>query len=144
MDDWLSQYALAMNNLRAENLEKLKELVSEDIEFQDPFNHSFNRDAFIETLQDMFNKLEQVRFEVHEMLQQEQQAVLYWTFSANSRSTGPISVEGMSRIRVDSAGRVCLHQDFWDASQIMQQIPLIGRVIAWLRNKMACHPPHVD
>jgi hypothetical protein len=41
---------------------------------------------------------------------------------------------GVTHLRFDAAGRIVLHQDFWDASEgLYQHVPMLGRVIHRIR-----------
>lgn len=137
MDNWLEQYGQVLENLNADNLTELEACLTEGVEFRDPFNHSHCRDDFISIMRDMFEKLDNVSFVVHQTLDREQHGYLYWTFTASSRTTGNLSVEGTSRVEIDDAGLICLHHDFWDASELLQGLPVLGRIIAMIRRKLS-------
>jgi hypothetical protein len=141
MDNWLSRYAQQLSNLTADNLPELRQYLADSVEFRDPFNHTYTQNEFIHILEDMYQKLDQVSFQVHSCLlagdDNEKEGVMYWTFTASSGLTGKVEFEGASRVVQDGDGRVMLHHDFWDASELMQKIPLIGAVIKKLRRKMS-------
>lgn len=133
----LQDYARVLNQLRGGNIDTLAVWLDDEVRFIDPFNDLTGKPAFIGVMTEMFDKLDSVRFEVHEQMQHGLQGWLYWRFSASSRLTGAFSVEGASRIRFSNTGRVVLHHDFWDASLMLQQFPLLGRVIAQIRKRAA-------
>lgn len=137
MDNWLSEYAQQLSNLTPDNLDLLYPLLAENLEFRDPFNHTFTRDSFIAILEDMYQKLDQVNFDVHAQLQNGNEGVLYWTFSATSKMTGRFEFVGSSRVVLGKEGKIELHHDYWDGSELMQRLPLLGRVIRKLRQKMS-------
>ncbi len=62
-----------------------------------------------------------------------------WTmiFSAPRLNGGkPVESIGMSHIRLNSAGQVVMHQDFWDSgTNIYGQIPVLGGVIETIRRR---------
>jgi hypothetical protein len=62
-----------------------------------------------------------------------------WTmvFSAPKLNGGkPVRSVGMSHIRLNSAGQVTIHQDFWDSGMnIYGQIPVIGGAIETIRRR---------
>lgn len=62
-----------------------------------------------------------------------------WTmvFSAPRLNVGkPVESVGMSHIRLNTAGQVVMHQDFWDSgTNIYGQIPVIGGVIETIRRR---------
>ncbi len=46
---------------------------------------------------------------------------------------------GMTHLRFDEGGKIVLHQDFWDsAGGFYQTLPLVGRLISWVRDGL--HP----
>jgi hypothetical protein len=62
-----------------------------------------------------------------------------WTmvFSAPKLNGGkPVESVGMSHIRLNSQGKVVMHQDFWDSgTNIYGQIPALGGVIETIRRR---------
>jgi len=63
-----------------------------------------------------------------------------WTmvFSAPKLNGGkPVRSVGMSHVRLNSAGQVTMHQDYWDSGlNIYGQIPVIGGVIESIRRRL--------
>ncbi len=46
---------------------------------------------------------------------------------------------GMTHLRFNEHGKIVLHQDFWDsAGGFYQTLPVVGRLISWVRNGL--HP----
>ena len=136
MDSWLAQYVEVLEGLNGDNLYTLSNLTSDKVSFRDPFNDIHTQKDFIAIMDDMFQRLTYVHFEVHRTLQQEQEAFIYWSFYGNSRITGEFTFDGVSRIEADEQGKVTLHHDFWDASELMQKIPLLGGIIGKIRCKL--------
>ncbi len=62
-----------------------------------------------------------------------------WTmvFSAPKLNGGkPVESVGMSHIRLNSDGKVVMHQDFWDSgTNIYGQIPVLGGVVESIRRR---------
>lgn len=137
MDNWLSEYAQHLSQLNSNNLSAFRHCLADRVEFRDPFNHTFSQDDFIRILEDMYIKLDHVSFNVHGQVQEGNEGVLFWTFSASSKITGSFEIEGNSRVSCDKDGKVMLHHDYWDASELMQQLPLLGMVIGKVRKKMS-------
>ena len=136
MDNWLADYVEVLENLSSENLNSLSNITTEAFSFKDPFNHTHTQADFIAIMEDMFQRLSLVRFQVHRSVQQGQHAFIYWTFYGNSRFTGEFSFEGVSRIEADDSGKITLHHDFWDGSELMEKVPLLGAVIRKVRKKL--------
>jgi hypothetical protein len=63
-----------------------------------------------------------------------------WTmvFSAPKLNGGkPVRSVGMSHVRLNSAGQVTMHQDFWDSGfNIYGQIPVVGGIIETIRRRI--------
>ena len=140
MTEWLAQYVQVLEQLSPDNLDRLNAVTAEQIEFKDPFNHTTTRTELIALMADMFAKLNEVHFDVHQASGSGQQGMLYWTFSGHSKLTGRVEIKGMSQIVADQSGRVILHHDFWDGSEMMQKVPWLGALIGWLRSKFAHKP----
>jgi steroid delta-isomerase len=132
---YLHHYAIALTQLKPENVSTLGELVADDIRFSDPFNNLQGKASFIGVMDEMFEQLEDVRFDLLESQLEGHIGYLYWRFNATSSLTGGFSTEGCSRICFNEQWLVSSHQDFWDASLLMQQFPLLGRVIKGVRKK---------
>jgi len=62
-----------------------------------------------------------------------------WTmvFTAPALNGGkPVESIGLSHVRLNSAGQVVMHQDFWDSGMnIYGQIPVVGGVIETIRRR---------
>lgn len=133
---WAAHYSGILETLAPVQLDKLAAATAEDIEFQDPFNHTTTQADFLAVMADMFERLDWVRFDVHSQQQNGQEAFITWTFSAASGKTGEFSVAGSSYLTANSDGLVTLHRDYWDASELMQMLPLLGAVIRKVRRTM--------
>lgn len=137
MDNWLQNYINVLEKLDRNNLPSLETVTVTSFEFRDPFNHTYSQEAFIAIMADMFEKLPSVRFTVHQSVQNDLSGFIRWTFTGNSKITGDFSFEGTSRIEADEDGFIRLHHDFWDASELMQKLPVLGFVIGKLRTKFS-------
>lgn len=136
----LDHYIEVLQNLRLDTLEALANCCAEDVVFKDPFNHTQSKHAYLAVMKDMFESLNDVRFVVEEAEATEKGAYLTWFFTANSRLTGTINVQGMSRIVFNAEGKVSQHMDYWDGSVVMEAIPLFGAMVRAIK-KRAAHKP---
>ncbi|MBN0987512.1 nuclear transport factor 2 family protein [Amphritea pacifica] len=133
----LNRYAICLAQLTPAKIADLGELVADEIQFTDPFNRVQGKTAFLGIMEEMFRQLQDVRFDLLEWQLQGHTGYIYWRFSAASPLTGSFSAEGVSRICLNEQGLVTRHQDFWDASILMQEFPLLGRVIGYIRKRAA-------
>lgn len=133
----LARYAQALSELTPDTVNHLEALLSEQAVFSDPFNRVTGRAVFLRIFEDMYSRLDDVGFAVHQLAETEEGGFIYWTFSGYSKLTGQLSIDGVSRVVLDSEGRVLLHADYWDASLLLERLPLLGRVIRRIRQKLA-------
>ncbi|MFV0665254.1 nuclear transport factor 2 family protein [Denitromonas sp.] len=94
--------------------------------FVDPFNNVRGVAPIQAIFRHMFTQLEAPRFAVTERFVRRTQVVLIWTL--HCRLAGqPVAIAGASHLRLNAAGRVCMHRDFWDAAnEVYEKLPLIG------------------
>ena len=137
MDRWITEYVSTLEGLNRDNLASLLEITRDDFDFKDPFNHTCTRDDFIAILDDMYSKLDQVVFKVDQAMVDENQAMIYWRYSATSKFTGDINFAGTSLIKADQHGKVYFHHDYWDGSELLVKVPVIGKVVKFLRGKFS-------
>ncbi|TNE79366.1 MAG: nuclear transport factor 2 family protein [Gammaproteobacteria bacterium] len=135
--DTMDRYIAALQDLSPDSVADLRQLLADDVEFCDPFNRVHGADSYLALLEDMFFRLENVRFSVHESLRQGQVAYLHWTFAASSRLTGQLSFPGVTRLQLQEDGRITRHEDFWDSAALYRQLPLVGSLMRWLRRRAA-------
>lgn len=137
MDNWLENYINVLEKLEPNNLQSLKAVTTDAVEFRDPFNHTHSQQDFIAIMADMFERLPSVHFTIQQTSQEGYSAFIRWTFTAHSKLTGEFTIEGTSRLEADKQGLVTLHHDFWDASELMQRLPILGCLIGKLRRKIS-------
>ena len=138
-DDISNIYVNALQKLSHAHLEDFFELTSAHIEFRDPFNHTRGQSAMRMIFNDMFDKLENVSFDVHSHAGDVTERLLYmhWTFSARNKWTGQMSFQGMSRVHVSEDGLVDSHLDYWDAGEEMyERIPVLGTIIRRIKARL--------
>ncbi len=142
MNDSLSRYVRALETLEPGTLAGLLALCDPEIHFRDPFNDCHGIDAFGRVMNDIFDKLDNVRFTAHHVAwsaSDESCALLQWTLRANLRAFANKSwqVEGCSVLHVAENGSITAHYDYWDAaSALYERIPLIGFVLRSLRRRI--------
>jgi hypothetical protein len=133
----LENYINILCTLQYNTLDNLDKVVAKDIVFADPFNETKNRDQLKIIFSHMYQKLNNVRFEVFQVAYTDNISFITWRFSANSKITGDFSFEGCSEIKLNDDGLVIYHRDYWDASELMVALPLVGKLIKSLRKRMS-------
>jgi steroid delta-isomerase len=131
------RYADAYEKLAPDTLDALCALVAEDVRFRDPFSDFKGRARLAEVFRHMFEGLTQPAFTVSDIACSGRVAYLRWAFTFAYRGH-PYRIEGMSEVHFGEDGLVTSHLDHWDSgSQVYLHIPVLGRVIAFIRRKLA-------
>jgi hypothetical protein len=135
----LAGYIRFFQELRLDTVVRLDRLAVPDVHFKDPFNDFRSRDRMKDVFTRLYQMLDQPRFIVRDHALSEQTAYLRWGFVYRRRGQPrPSTIEGMSEIRFDLAGKVTSHIDHWDAAeQFYEKLPVLGWVLRKIRARMA-------
>lgn len=132
-------FIAAASTLSTETVETLAAFYAKDAVFTDPFQTVTGRTKIAQVYCTMFQQLDNPRFTRVRVLGAERsdEVMIGWDFEFAFKPRGPRHViPGASRLTLDAQGMISEHLDYWDASRLMQELPLVGRVIAWLRQKI--------
>ena len=131
------RYRTYLETLSPESLAEISTYVTEDVCFKDPFNETCGVDAMSQVFRHMFEKVQGIKFEVHEMLAEGSVCLMAWRFEG--RLSGKLwSFCGTSVIRFAEDGRVAEHIDHWDAGrEFYERLPIIGWLLATLRHRLS-------
>jgi steroid delta-isomerase len=133
----VQRYIDAFENLTPSTLQPLEDCFAEDARFVDPFNDVQGRRAVRTVFEHMFASCENPRFVVDECLVEDKLAYLRWQFSFGNPASRRL-VDGVSRVQFSPDGQVVEHRDNWDpASQIYENLPLLGSLFRALRKRLA-------
>jgi len=131
------RYRLYLESLSLETLEKLSDYVTADVRFKDPFNDVRGIDGMSRVFQHMFENVQDIRFEVNEIVSDGALCLMSWRFHGQL-SGKPWQFDGTSVVRFADDGRVFEHIDYWDAARdFYERLPAIGRVLAFLRRRLS-------
>lgn len=134
VEQGLAAYIRYYETLERSSVDQLRELVTADVVFRDPFNDTVGVDAYLNVLQDMFKRCDKTQFQVTKNWLSERDAVLKWQFSFMPAKSKPAwKIEGLSELVISPNGLIELHVDYWDAaSQLYERLPAVG----WLMRRM--------
>ena len=128
------RYAAFFQSFTPSDLERFAEYFTADARFKDPFNDVRGLAAIRAVFAHMYKPCPLARFTVHDVALEQDTAYLRWTFVC----TDQLSIDGVSRVVFDHAGRVREHVDYWDAAeQVYAHLPLIGGLFRWLQRRLA-------
>lgn len=136
--EWLTNFVEVYQELGTDNLHKLDDVYSADIEFSDPM-HSISG---LEKLRDYFSalyiNLSSCSFQINHVFFHEDQAAVYWTMTychPKLKGNQPVQVEGHSRI-CGMGDKVTYHRDYLDlGAMLYEQLPLLGPVIRQIKKR---------
>lgn len=131
------RYRHFLETLTPESLDHLREHVTPDVHFKDPFNDVHSANDMAKIFRHMFAAVGDVRFIVHRAMTEGDVCLMEWRFEGILRGR-PWSFDGTSRIRFAEDGRVYEHIDYWDAAtNFYERLPIIGWLLAKLRGRLA-------
>ena len=117
------------------------ELYSENIHFSDALILTKDKQVIVKHFSDLEAAGNQVKVTMHQKLISGNDVFLVWSMEA--RFT-PIRREmisdslGVTHLRFDEAGKVILHQDFWDSTEgFFRHIPVLGSVVNSVKRRVA-------
>jgi len=114
-------------------------LAHPDIRFVDPFHDAQGQHIVQEILWRFASEVEDIHFQIQEIAwANPQRCYLHWQFSGKQQRLGLWQFAGITELEFDSQGLVVLHRDYWDAAEhCYMKVPLLGRVLRWLRERIA-------
>jgi len=132
----MERYKIYLETLTPESLHDLPRHVTDQVHFKDPFNDVRGAEHMQRVFQHMFENLEDIRFTIHQAIEQDNICMMEWRFK--SRLQGQDwCFDGVSTIRFSEDGRVQSHIDYWDAADnFYVRLPLIGALIRWIRKRV--------
>ncbi len=141
MTDFLPRFAEGFAALNKDNLESVGELYSQDVSFSDPMHDIQGIAAMRRYFKQLYANVSDLRFDFHAFDEvRAGEGYLIWTMHyshprlANGRT---IHVEGCSHVKWRD-GKVYRHRDYFDAGALLyEHLPVMGRVINWLKKRLA-------
>jgi ketosteroid isomerase-like protein len=124
--------------LQPDDVARMDALYTEDARFKDPFNAVQGLPAIRRIFEHMFVSLNGPRFEIIDVVLQDDQCFLTWDFVFRMKRFRPDEqrVHGSSHLRFAPDGRVAMHRDYWDAAEeLYEKLPVVGGLMRWLKRR---------
>lgn len=137
MSDALARHLDWFAGLSPATLVQIDHVYAADARFRDPFHTLQGREAIQTVYARMFRTLTQPRFVIGEVVQQGSTAFVNWDFcfALHGRQ---LQIHGGTLLRLDAAGLICEHRDYWDAAEgVYEQLPVLGWLLRRLKRRMA-------
>ncbi|WP_339487784.1 nuclear transport factor 2 family protein [Pseudomonas sp. EL_65y_Pfl2_R95] len=140
MSDFLRNFATDFAALNKHNLDQLNQLYSDDAVFQDPLHKIHGLGNIRQYFAELYANVSDLTFDFHGIDSVNNgEGYLRWTMSyRHPRLAGGdlIRVDGCSHLLWNS--KVYQHRDYFDAGSLLyEHLPVMGRVIAWLKGRLA-------
>lgn len=133
----IKAYAGFFETLDRDSVPDLRKLVTEDVRFRDPFNDVRGVDRMMRIFEDMFEDVENPKFDILATLEDGAHGFIKWRMTASHPSLGDLSFEGVSEVETDRHGRISSHIDYWDpAAAIYDRIPVVGFVLRRISRRL--------
>lgn len=139
-DAGISRIIALFESLSPDDLGRLGEYYHPEARFKDPFNEVQGVPAIRGVFEHMFTALDEPRFVIQDVIVQGEQCFISWDFHFRMRrwNTTRQRIHGASHLRVDPAGLVTLHRDYWDAAEeLYEKLPAVGALMRWLKRRAA-------
>jgi hypothetical protein len=139
--EWAKAYARYFDELSEASKSELRRLAHPDIHFVDPFNDVCGIDKVCAVFDHMFETSDSPRFVTEPPLIASDVAFIKWRFTCRIKSRfmpRPLTIDGITEVHFDGAGRVTEHLDYWDAArQLYEELPLLGGLLRMIRQRLA-------
>ena len=128
-------------NYTRANLEaNVSKVYAEDVYFRDAFKQFSDPEAIRDYLVEGLEPLEQIEFRLRHIARADGEFYIDWLMRLDFKKTPSGSWEesiGMTHMRFNNEGRVILHQDYWDPTDIVyRRIPIARSLIAYVKKKL--------
>ena len=122
--------------LRPETVAGISEIYHEEARFRDPFNDVFGHQAIAGVFEHMFNTTRRPVFHISGTQKEGTVAWVSWTFTFVIYGKA-LSIEGVTRLDFGADGRVLEHRDYWDALDLLVELPMLGALLRHLRKRFS-------
>lgn len=122
--------------LKPEDLENIGDYYCSEIYFKDPFNEFTGIERLTRIFEHMFKSLDHPRFEILEVISQEEASFLTWNFIFSLKNREYI-IHGSSHVKFNSDNLVVYHRDYWDVGEeVFLKIPFFRTMYKIFSNKL--------
>lgn len=137
---WLNNFIEVYQKLSTDNLSLLEVIYHKNVTFVDPIHQIQGFDNVSQYFEGLYQNLHSCEFTITDVIAVDGKAAIYWemTYSHKKLNQGrPVTVLGNSYIKGQD-NKVIYHRDFLDLGEmIYEQLPILGRIIKWIKIKVA-------
>ncbi|MEE2745354.1 MAG: nuclear transport factor 2 family protein [Pseudomonadota bacterium] len=130
-------YKRFLETLTLDSLESFRDFVSADVRFRDPFHDCTGARSMENILKTFINNAEEIQYDILEYACTDNTVFFDWVLHTKMFAKR-WTISGSTRILFDQQGKVCDHQEYWDAaSQVYEKMPFIGALLRLIRRKIS-------
>jgi limonene-1,2-epoxide hydrolase len=120
--------------------DKVREVYAKDVYFNDTLKEICGIDALEPYLLESADAVESCTVDVEDVAVSNGNYYFRWTMDIRFKSIkkGQLTQSiGVSHIRFNTEGKICLHQDYWDStSGFFQHVPVVGYLIRKIKARL--------
>ncbi len=135
----IEEYASFFENIKEDTKkQEYKKYFSEEVNFKDPFHQVEGIENIYNIFQNMFQNLDNTKFDVTEIVSNKKIAYLKWDFTFSFKNKKEINrFTGVSRVVFDENNKVLIHEDYWDAAHnIYEKFPILSSLLKFAKSKI--------
>ena len=135
LENATATYVAFFERLSDESVDDLRQLASPEMRYRDPLTDSRGINAVTDYMHKWFQTMEDLSFDVDLHAVQGNVALSHWNmnFQIRRMPKRPWTIEGMSKVSLTAEGKVTEQVDYWDATPLLQAVPILGRVVTLTR-----------
>ena len=121
-----------------DKVEEFKKLSSAEIRWEDPFGEEKGIDKVIATMHKWSDILTDIKFEIKGYSRSGQILFLHMlmTFQIKRIPGKNQEIDYIQKIIFDDAGFVADAKEYWDATPVLETIPVLGKVVTFTKKMM--------
>lgn len=118
------------NYEKNELIKSMPDLYSNDAFLNDRIMSVYGLNAISNYYEDSFNKLENIKFEISDVVLGKKEAYIHWVWHLNDSD-----LLGISRMRFNEEGKIIYQQDYWDYSELIKENSILKPVINFAKSR---------
>jgi len=135
----IEEYASFFENIQEKtNKQEYAKFFNEEVMFKDPFHELIGIENIYNIFQNMFQNLDNTKFDVTEIVSNKKISYIKWDFTFSFKNKKEINkFTGVSRVVFDENNKVLIHEDYWDAAHnIYEKFPILSSLLKFAKSKI--------
>lgn len=130
--------------LNKDSMHLVDEFYDRNVLFRDPLVEIRGREGFRAYYDRLYRNVKEIDFDITYVIQENNNTALAWKMmlrADNFNGNKPLTVDGSSVIKFGGTeGKAVYHRDYFDLGEFVYEgIPVLGRLVRFVKGKMAQH-----